>query len=92
MKRWRFVAHCSWISKMDKLNWSPEELNMLEEEIARVYTQSFHNCFRRAPIVPHRLSENAVELSPLVGRVYYPVLAPRLENNPTFIVNKEATL
>ncbi|KAF9456582.1 hypothetical protein BDZ94DRAFT_1315007 [Collybia nuda] len=44
------------IIKMEKVFWSLEEAAELEEVMTRHYCTTFYNYFRRAPIVPRRLS------------------------------------
>ena len=65
-----------------------QELENLEQEIASFYTQTFFNCFRRAPIISRRISDKAAALCPLFGRRdHAPVLAPHIENDAMSIVN-----
>ncbi|KAF9459565.1 hypothetical protein BDZ94DRAFT_1239143 [Collybia nuda] len=44
------------IIKMEKVFWSLEEAAELEEVMTRHYCKTFYSYFRRAPIVPRRLS------------------------------------
>ena len=81
----------SWIMKIrTKLRWSPDELQQLEKEITSQYTQSFHDCFRRAAVLPRRLSEAAVNALPSVGGRHIPQLAPVLENVSIIFINTRA--
>ena len=50
---------------LEKIVWKASELNVLEEAIAKLYTQEFYNRFRRAPIVPRRLSHAARTIAPM---------------------------
>lgn len=44
------------IIRMDKVQWDTEEAMELEKVMTRHYCKTFYNYFRRAPIVPRRLS------------------------------------
>ena len=90
MRRWRWSSSEGWISKASKLRWLPEEIDSLEKEIATTYTQSFWNCFRRAPVVPHHLSNDASERNPIVGSSHLPILAPHVDNNASIVINLQA--
>ena len=79
-----------WISK-PRLRWSLENIDTLEKEIAKMYTQSFWNSFRRAPVVPHRLSDMAASRNPVAGQSHTPVFAPHVMNNPNIIINEEVS-
>ncbi len=92
MSKWRNVNPCGLIAKTGKLKWSPHELAALEEEIARFYTQTFHDCFRRAAVLPRRLSQPAVNACPLIGRKYVPRFDPVLDEEPTTIINSYPAL
>jgi hypothetical protein len=88
MRRWRWVSSNGWISKAEKVSWKAAEIDALEKEIASSYTQLFFNCFRRAPIVPHRLSETAVSNMPHFGFPHEPVYAPIVENTSNVVINE----
>ena len=91
MSRWSWVKSASWIMKTKtKLRWSLDELELLEIEIASQYTQSFHDCFRRAAILPRRLSEAAMKALPSVGEKHLPQQAPVLENVSVIFINIQA--
>lgn len=92
MSKWSSANPTGWIVKTKKLQWSADELEGLEKEIASLYTQSFHDCFRRAAILPRRLSVDAVNACLLIGKEHTPQLAPYLENCPTIIINTFSTL
>ena len=91
MSRWKWVDPCGWIAKVDKLKWTVTELANLEKEIATFYTQTFHNCFRRAPVIPRRLSKEAVALSATMynGAEHTPIYAPHIENDATVVLNAQ---
>ena len=86
MSKWRWADQNGWIALVGKVKWSADELEKLEKEIAALYTQSFYQCFRRAAVLPRRLSEAAVKACPIPGQ-HSPQMAPTVKNNPTFIVN-----
>ncbi|GLB38911.1 hypothetical protein LshimejAT787_0600730 [Lyophyllum shimeji] len=66
------------IFSVDQVKWREGDIDELEEGIARFYTQTFFNHFRRAPVIPRRLSHN------VPGLVLPP---PALEHlNPTPMV------
>lgn len=90
MSKWRWVDKNGWIVKVDKLRWSLAEIEGLEKEIAVFYTQTFYDCFRRAPVIPRRLSESACAARPLVGREHDIPVAPLIDNNATIILNTES--
>ncbi|KAG6906735.1 hypothetical protein DXG01_012315, partial [Tephrocybe rancida] len=46
------------IMELDQLRWRDPDIDELEMEIARYYTQTFFNYFKRAPVIPRRLSHN----------------------------------
>ena len=92
MSKWSWTNPASWIAKTNQLHWSADELEELEKEIASVYTQSFYDCFRRAAVLPRRLSIDAMNACPLVGKQHVPQLSPYLENRPTVIINAHSTL
>ena len=49
----------------EKIVWKASELDVLEEAITKLYTQEFYDRFRRAPIVPRRLSHAARTIPPM---------------------------
>jgi hypothetical protein len=53
------------IIKEEKIVWKASELDILEESITKLYSQEFYDRFRRAPIVPRRLSHAARTIAPL---------------------------
>lgn len=89
MSRWKGIPTRGLIAQTNKLRWSLDEVDALEREIAETYTQLFFNCFRRAAVVPHRLSDQAVGRNPLVGRSGEILLAPHVENNSTILINSQ---
>lgn len=87
MKDWPDVLATGYIKQIrTKLKWSPEEIASLENEIARHYTQSFFNSFRRAPVVPVRLSPESI-----VPSSSEPVRAATMTNQSHIIINTFAT-
>ena len=50
---------------LEKIVWKASELDALEEAITKLYTQEFYDRFRRAPIVPRRLSHAARTIPPM---------------------------
>ncbi|KAF8057832.1 hypothetical protein FPV67DRAFT_557001 [Lyophyllum atratum] len=46
------------IFSVDQIKWREGDIDELEERIAQFYTQTFFNHFRRAPVIPRRLSHN----------------------------------
>jgi hypothetical protein len=48
-----------------KIVWKASELDILEEAITKLYSQEFYDRFRRAPIVPRRLSHAARTIAPI---------------------------
>lgn len=70
-----------------KLKWTEEEIDTLENEITKTYTQMYFNSFQRAPIVPLRLSSNAMISNPS----YKPMRAPVMDNQRHIIINTLAT-
>ena len=91
MSKWKWVDKNGWIIKVDKLKWTLKELDALENDIASFYSQAFYSCFRRAPILPRRLSDRATTACPLSGRKHVPALAPLIENDATIILNTYCT-
>ena len=91
MNKWKWVSQKGWIAKAHQLSWLPAEIDELEVEIACVYTQSFYNSFRRPPVLPHRLSDNA-EKSISSFKIHHPILAPTIVNKPSTIINTAAKL
>ena len=87
MSKWHSVSSEGWIVQTEKLHWDPKELEALEVEVASVYTQLFHDCFRRAPVIFRRLSEKATSALPSAHRVHEPQLSPHITNNPMVILN-----
>ena len=88
MKRWKWILKDGYISK-NQLRWSYDEIDSLEQEIASTYTQLFFDCFRRAPVTPHRLSDRAagdVDLNRSLAIIF----APHIEN-ASYIVNSVVT-
>ena len=57
MMEWR--GEVPSIIKAEKFKWKEKEMDDLESAITKFYVQSFYNHFRRAPIVPRRLSHIA---------------------------------
>jgi hypothetical protein len=53
------------IIKEEKIVWKASELDVLEEAITKLYSQEFYDHFRRAPIVPRRLSHAARTIAPI---------------------------
>jgi hypothetical protein len=49
----------------EKIVWKASELDVLEDAITKLYTQEFYDRFRRAPIVPRRLSHAARTIAPM---------------------------
>ena len=47
-----------------KVRWSMRDIEDLEIEITKFYVESFYNHFRRAPIIPRRLSHQAALYRP----------------------------
>jgi hypothetical protein len=92
MSKWKWTTSEGWIKKTGQLQWSANELEELEKEIASVYTQSFYDCFRRAAILPRRLTEAAMKARPQVGQEHQPQMAPYLENRPTIIINLQSAI
>lgn len=68
----------------DKLQWDPEELEALE---GSTYCQLFHDCFRRAPVIFRRLSDDAVAALPFSQRTHEAKLSPHTTNKPTVVLN-----
>jgi hypothetical protein len=93
MEQWPGMDRKGWIVKMDKLTWHEEEMKELEEEVASTYTQFFFNNFRRAAILPRRLSPEAVAAWPRSAFVtaHIPKSAPILDNDPSIVVNRFAS-
>jgi hypothetical protein len=61
----------------DKIVWKASELDTLEEAITKLYTQEFYDRFRRAPIVPRRLSHATRTISPMPRTDEPRVIDPR---------------
>ena len=86
MKDWRGVNPEGWISRVGwQLRWHEEEIESLETEIASFYCQSYYNSFRRAPVVPLRLSKGSAP----PPEWYTPTLAPVLEHAQHIVINRE---
>jgi hypothetical protein len=86
MKSWRSVDPHGWIARWNQLKWTEQELHLLEEEVAIVYTQSFYNHFRRAAILPRRLSDAARAAWADSPPPSTPILAPVLEAQGTLVI------
>jgi len=43
---------------VDQIKWRTRDIEDLELAVATFYTQTFYNYFRRAPVIPRRLSHN----------------------------------
>ncbi|KAG6834115.1 hypothetical protein H0H93_011821 [Arthromyces matolae] len=70
---------------VDRLRWSSKETETLEQEIAKYYTQTFYNYFRRAPIIPRRLSHTVPGFKPLPVLFEYLNRAPQVNYDLTQI-------
>jgi hypothetical protein len=56
------------ILQKEKFQWSDKDVDDLEHHVCRFYVDSFYNHFRRAPIIPRRLSH-------VVAEYRYPALS-----------------
>ena len=57
--------------------WSAAAMAELEHDIATFYTQSFFDSFKRAPIIPCRLSHTVEPYVPPMSTSKYHVVGPR---------------
>ena len=48
--------HAPSILQMERFKWRDKDMDELENHICRFYVDSFYNYFRRAPIIPRKLS------------------------------------
>ena len=81
---WPKVNTNGWIGHVEsQLKWSEDEVDNPERDIAEVYTQTFFNAFRCAPVVPLRLSERSVPLP----EWFAATLAPTMENSHNIMMN-----
>ena len=87
MSKWKSVSPQGLIMQTSQRRWPADKLDALEKEIATVYTQSFHDYFRRAAILPRRLSERATQALPFIHQYLVPRLAPVLDNDLTVLIN-----
>ena len=90
MNRWSdtVIPQDSIIRKTDQLKWTVDELDALETDIARNYCQAFHDCFRRPPIIPRRLSEEAVlAAQPYLSGQFTPRIVPSLADDAAVFIN-----
>ena len=88
MKKWKWISKDGYISK-NQLWWSYNEIDSLEQEITSTYTQLFFDCFQRAPVTPHHLSDWAagdIDLNHSLAII----LAPYIEN-ASYIVSSVVT-
>jgi hypothetical protein len=68
MMEWR--GEVPSIIKVEKFKWEEKEIDDLESAITKFYVKSFYNYFRRAPIVPRRLSH--------IASLYHPPNPPKI--------------
>ena len=87
MSKWRGVDPEGWIVQTEKLQWDPKQLQALENEVASLYAQLFHDCFRRAPVIFRRLSDKAASALTSSHCIHEPILSPHVANNPMIILN-----
>ena len=90
MNRWSdtVIPRDSIIRKTDQLKWTVDELDALETDIARNYCQAFHDCFQRPPIIPRRLSEEAVlAAQPYLSGQFTPRIVPSLADDAAVFIN-----
>ena len=86
MSKWKPVNPRGHIMQTCQRRWPADKLDELEKEIATIYTQSFYDYFRRAAILPRRLSERAIQALPLTRHLILR-LAPVLDSDPTVLIN-----
>ena len=87
MKEWVGVNGNGWIGRVTtQVQWTEDQIEHLETEVASVYTQCYFNSFRRAPIMPLRLSDRS---APPSGW-YTPALAPVMETARHVLINEVA--
>jgi hypothetical protein len=68
MMEWR--GEVPSIIKAEKFKWEEKEIDDLESAVTKFYVKSFYNYFRRAPIVPRRLSH--------IASLYHPPNPPKI--------------
>ena len=90
MSHWRGTGNSIWVAKTSQLQWTVDQLCVLEKEIAQLYCQAFYICFWHASITPYHLSPAAVAKNPLVARTHRPTLALHIENNAMVFINSQA--
>ena len=84
---WPKVKTRGWIGRVgSQLKWNEDEVDQLEMEIAEVYTQLFFNSFRRAPVVPLRLSKRSAP----PPEWFTPTLAATMDNARHIVMNEMA--
>lgn len=77
------------ILSVDQFRWRLGEIEELEKGVATFYTQTFFNCFRRAPVIPRRISHSPPDLAipPPVLKVLDP--APNVYHDITQLLALE---
>ena len=87
MSKWKSVNSQSLIAQTAQRRWPAAKVEALEKEIAIIYTQSFHDFFRRASVLPRRLSDHAIQALSFSHQHLTPSLAPVLDNDPSVLIN-----
>ncbi|RDB30337.1 hypothetical protein Hypma_007053 [Hypsizygus marmoreus] len=80
------------ILNVDQLRWRPRDTEDLEIAVATFYTQTFFNYFRRAPIIPRRLSHNVPGFVPPPPILEHLNPAPNTYYDMTYLLALDPTL